>query len=63
MIYTDEILVCDTCGKKYDSGFLTEIRGMGIYCHKCLKSALTEYFEKHPDSDHTLIRGRSTKNV
>lgn len=57
MAYSDEILVCDGCGERYESGFLIEIKGVGIFCHLCFRSAFEEYFKKHPDSDYLLIRG------
>ena len=70
MGYTDEILVCDSCGEQYESGFLTEIEGLGLFCHHCFRSAFAEYFMKHPEADYLLIRGisslayrRKAKNV
>jgi hypothetical protein len=56
VIYTEKIITCDSCGEQYVSGLLTEIRDVGLYCHLCFKSALVEYFEKHPSSDYALIR-------
>ena len=60
MSYTNEILACDSCGGQYESGFLTEIEGLGLFCHHCFKPAFAEYFTKHPEADYLLIRGVSS---
>ena len=60
MVYTDEVISCDSCGERYESGFLTEIMGRGIFCHLCLGPEIKGYFDTHPSADHALIRGIST---
>ena len=60
MAYTNEVLICDSCGERYESGFLTEIKDVGLFCHLCFKSAFEEYFTKHPEADYLLIRGVSS---
>jgi hypothetical protein len=60
MVYTDEVIICDSCGERYESGFLTEIRGKGLYCMFCLKPAFEEYFSEHPNEDYVLTRGISS---
>ena len=53
-------LACDSCGGQYESGFLTEIEGLGLFCHHCFKPTFAEYFTKHPEADYLLIRGVSS---
>lgn len=60
MIYTDKVITCDSCSREYDSGFMTEIRGKGIFCEQCFKGALERYFEEHPGEEYLLIRGVSS---
>ena len=55
-VCTDKPIICASCGVKYDSGFLTEIKGAGLYCQTCFKSTFIDYFKKHPDDDYVLIR-------
>lgn len=60
MVYTDEVIVCNSCGERYEGGFLIEIKAKGLYCMFCFKPALEEYFSKHLGEDHALIRGISS---
>jgi hypothetical protein len=57
MVYTDEVITCDSCGERYESGFLTQIEPKGLYCMFCFKPALEEYFIGHPDEEYVLTRG------
>ena len=60
MAYTNEALTCDRCGEQYESGFLAEIKDVGLFCALCFRSAFEEYFTKYPEADHVLIRGVSS---
>jgi recombinational DNA repair protein (RecF pathway) len=60
MAYTDKVVICDSCGRKYDCGFMTEIKGEGIFCEHCFKDAIERYFEEHPGEEYLLMRGISS---
>ena len=57
MVYTHEVITCDSCGEKYESGFLTQIKPKGLYCMFCFKRALEDYFRGHPEEEYVLARG------
>ncbi|UCG12815.1 MAG: hypothetical protein JSU72_20480 [Deltaproteobacteria bacterium] len=57
MVYTDQAIACSSCGREYKSGFLVEIRDMGLYCSPCFRPAFVEYFYEHPSEEFLFIRG------
>ena len=57
MIYTDQILTCDSCREDFGNGFLVEMQGDGLYCFACFRPAFDGYFRKHPNEDYVLARG------
>jgi hypothetical protein len=57
MTYTDQVLVCNSCGERYDRGFITEIKDYGSFCHLCFRAAFEKYFDEHLEADFVLIRG------
>ncbi len=57
MIYTDQVLTCDSCKEKYESGFLVEMQGVGLFCLSCFRSAFEEYFNKNPGVNYMYTRG------
>jgi len=57
MIYTDQVLTCDSCKEKYESGFLVEMQGVGLFCFACFRPTFESYFQKYPNEDYVLARG------
>jgi hypothetical protein len=57
MVYTDQVIMCNSCCAKFEAGWLMELYGMGLYCSDCIRSVFEAYFKEHPDEDYILARG------